>query len=142
MCRTRCGKPACHYAQDEGYEAWTLTFMSRGRRRVERIPKAWVEEVRQRVGAGRDFQQAVAEVLTANAELLLLARKQESKHPSLTYAYAPCAAAIRLDATVTRGALIDVVRQAKRDKAFLDSGCIGLALDGTGAERSQQSHRE
>ena len=80
MSRTRCGKPACHCAQDEGHEAWTLTFMSHGRRRVERIPKAWVEEVRQRVEAGRDFQQAVAEVLTANAELLILARKQESKH--------------------------------------------------------------
>jgi hypothetical protein len=80
MSRTRCGKPACHCAQDVGHEAWTLTFMSHGRRRVERIPKVWVEEVRQRVEAGRDFQQAVAEVLTANAELLILARKQESKH--------------------------------------------------------------
>jgi hypothetical protein len=48
----------------------------------------------------------------------------------------------RLDPTVTRGALIDVVRQAKRDKAFQDSGFIGLALDGTGAGRSQQSHCE
>ena len=53
--------------------------MSRGRR-GERIPKAWVEEVRQHVEAGQDFQEAVREVLTANAELLILARKQESKH--------------------------------------------------------------
>lgn len=53
--------------------------MSDGTPRVERIPKPWVEEVRQRVQAGRDFQNAVREVLTANAELLILARKQQSK---------------------------------------------------------------
>jgi hypothetical protein len=79
LSRTRCGKPSCHCAQEEGHEAWTLTFMSRGKRRVERIPKPWVDQVRQRVEAGRDFQEAVREVLTANAELLILARKQESK---------------------------------------------------------------
>jgi hypothetical protein len=50
--------------------------MSAGQRRVERIPKDWVEEVRRRVEAGREFQDAVREVLTANAELLVLWRKQ------------------------------------------------------------------
>lgn len=78
--RTRCGKPSCHCADGEGHEAWTLTFMSGGKRRVERIPKPWVDQVRQQVEAGRNFQEAVREVLTANAELLILARKQESKH--------------------------------------------------------------
>jgi Family of unknown function (DUF6788) len=77
--RTRCGKPSCHCAQGEGHEAWTLTFMSGGKRRVERIPKPWVEQVRQQVKDGREFLEAVREVLTANAELLILARKQESK---------------------------------------------------------------
>ncbi|MGD0790335.1 MAG: DUF6788 family protein [Terriglobales bacterium] len=79
LSRTRCGKPSCHCAKGEGHEAWTLTFMSRGKRRVERIPKPWVDQVRQQVEAGRDFQHALREVLTANAELLILARKQESK---------------------------------------------------------------
>ena len=60
--RTRCGKPSCHCAQGEGHEAWTLTFMSGGKRRVERIPKPWVEQVHQQVKAGRDFLQAVREV--------------------------------------------------------------------------------
>jgi uncharacterized NAD-dependent epimerase/dehydratase family protein len=55
--------------------------MSQGKQRVERIPRAWVEEVQQRVEAGRDFQNAVREVLTANAELLILSRKQRSKRP-------------------------------------------------------------
>lgn len=76
---TRCGKPSCHCAdpKDPGHSAWTLTFMSGGQRRVERIPKEWVELVAPRVRAGREFQDAVREVLTANAELLVLARKQK-----------------------------------------------------------------
>jgi hypothetical protein len=53
--------------------------MSDGKQRSEQIPKDWVEEVRQRVKAGREFQDAVREVLTANAELLILFRKQRSK---------------------------------------------------------------
>ena len=76
---TRCGKPTCHCAEGEGHPAWTLTFMSHGKRRVERIPREWIEEVRRRVEAGHQFQQALREVLAANAELLVLARKQRRK---------------------------------------------------------------
>jgi hypothetical protein len=50
--------------------------MVQGHRRVERIPRDWVEEVERRVAAGREFQDAVREVLAANAELLVLARQQ------------------------------------------------------------------
>ena len=75
---TRCGKPSCHCAQGEGHPAWSLTFMAAGKKRVERIPKDWVDGVRRRVQAGRAFQDALREVLTANAELLVLRRKQ---HP-------------------------------------------------------------
>jgi hypothetical protein len=46
----------------------------------------------------------------------------------------------RLDPATSRSALIDVVRQAKRGKAFQDCRFIGLALDGTGAGRSHNSH--
>ena len=77
---TRCGKPSCHCAEGEGHPAWTMTFMSHGKRRVERIPREWIEEVRRRVEAGHEFQNALREVLTANAELLVLARKQRRKH--------------------------------------------------------------
>jgi hypothetical protein len=76
---TRCGKPTCHCAQGEGHSAWSLTFMAAGKKRVERIPKDWVDDVRQRVAAGRAFQDALREVLTANAELLVLRRKQQSR---------------------------------------------------------------
>ena len=77
--RRKCGKPTCHCASGEGHSAWSLTFMANGKKRVERIPKEWVEEVRRRVGAGREFQDAVREVLTANAELLVLRRKQKAR---------------------------------------------------------------
>lgn len=75
--RTRCGKPSCHCAEGQGHEAWTFTFMSHGKRRVERIPKEWIEEVGRRVEAGHQLQDAVREILTANAELLILARQQQ-----------------------------------------------------------------
>ncbi|MBL8178495.1 MAG: hypothetical protein JNK48_27725 [Bryobacterales bacterium] len=80
---TRCGKPTCHCAQpnDPGHSTWTLTFMSNGRRRVERIPKAWAEQVQERLRAGRQFQDAVRDLLTTNAELLVLARKQKLDQP-------------------------------------------------------------
>ncbi|HUJ82011.1 MAG TPA: DUF6788 family protein [Candidatus Acidoferrales bacterium] len=78
--RTRCGKPSCHCAEGQGHEAWTFTFMSHGKRRVERIPKEWIDDVRPRVEAGREFLDAVREILTANAELLILARQQQPPH--------------------------------------------------------------
>lgn len=46
----------------------------------------------------------------------------------------------RLDPAPTRQALAQVVRRAKRNKAFADSRFIGLALDGTSAGRSEQAH--
>jgi len=76
---TRCGKPTCHCATGEGHAAWSLTFMADGKKRVERIPKDWVDDVRRRVAAGRAFQDALREVLTANAELLVLRRKQQPR---------------------------------------------------------------
>lgn len=76
---TRCGNPRCHCAREQGHEAWTLTFMVRGKRRVERIPRDWVGEVQRRVEAGREFQDAVREVLAANAQLLVLARQQRKR---------------------------------------------------------------
>jgi hypothetical protein len=76
MTRSRCGKCACHCAKGEGHPSWILTFMVDGKKRVERIPKEWVDEVRRRVEAGRQFKQAVAEVLAANAQLLALWRQQ------------------------------------------------------------------
>lgn len=76
LSHTRCGKPTCHCAQAPGHPVWSLTFMLDGKKHVERIPAELAEQVRQRVEAGREFQQAVREVFTINAQLLALAKKQ------------------------------------------------------------------
>lgn len=75
----RCGKVSCHCAGGEGHPVWSLTFMVNGRKRVERIPSDWAGQVRRRVAEGREFKQAVAEIFTANAELLVLGRKQQRR---------------------------------------------------------------
>ena len=72
----RCGKSNCHCAKEGGHPIWSLTYMAGGKKRVQHIPQHLVEEVRRRVEAGREFQDAVREVLVANVELLVLARKQ------------------------------------------------------------------
>jgi hypothetical protein len=58
---------------------WSLTFMVDGKKRVERIPTAWVEELRSLVADGRQYKNAVAEVFAINAQLLALWRKQNQK---------------------------------------------------------------
>jgi hypothetical protein len=61
---------------------WSLTFMVQGKKRVEQIPSPWVDGVRQRVDLGREFKEAVAELLVLNAELLVLERKQQPRKNS------------------------------------------------------------
>ena len=75
----RCGKPTCHCASGDGHPIWSLTFMVDGKKRVERIPTAWVEELRSLVAEGREYKNAVAEVFAINAQLLALWRKQNQK---------------------------------------------------------------
>jgi hypothetical protein len=53
--------------------------MVNGKKRVERIPAEWAEEVRRRVEAGRAFKEAWTEILVANAELLVLERRQRGR---------------------------------------------------------------
>jgi hypothetical protein len=75
----RCGKPGCHCSdpKDPGHSFWTLTYMVQAKKRTLHIPKDLVDEVRLRVQAGREFQDAVREILAANAELLKLSRQQK-----------------------------------------------------------------
>jgi hypothetical protein len=75
----RCGSPSCHCARDpKGHPLWSLTFMVNGKKRVERIPDEWVEQIRPLVEQGREFKDAVAEVLAANAQLLTMYRQQSA----------------------------------------------------------------
>ena len=34
----RCGKPTCHCAEGQGHPQWQLTYMERGKKRVQTIP--------------------------------------------------------------------------------------------------------
>lgn len=59
--------------------------MAGGKKRVETVPALWLDAIRPRVEAGRHFKEAAAELLLANAELLVLARNQRprsSRHPA------------------------------------------------------------
>jgi hypothetical protein len=76
---TRCGKPNCHCATGAGHPNWTLSYMLDRKPRVEHIPRGMAEDIRARVEAGRAVQDAVREVLAANVQLLVLARKQRRK---------------------------------------------------------------
>jgi hypothetical protein len=53
--------------------------MVHGTKQVLHVPAEWVDEIRRRVEAGHAFQDAVREVLAANAQLLALARKQRRR---------------------------------------------------------------
>jgi hypothetical protein len=79
QCFRKCGKASCRCACGPGHPIWLLTYMAEGRKRVERIPEAWVEEVRRRVGLGREFREKLTEILIANAELLVLWRRQQKQ---------------------------------------------------------------
>ena len=76
LSHSRCGKPSCHCADGKGHPIWSLTFMLDGQKHVERIPPDWVDSVRLRVEQARQFKEAVAEIFTANAQLLALQRDQ------------------------------------------------------------------
>jgi RNA polymerase-interacting CarD/CdnL/TRCF family regulator len=52
-----------------------------GKKRTMHVPKEWLEDVGARVQAGREFLDAVREVLAANAQLLALARQQRLPKP-------------------------------------------------------------
>jgi len=79
LASVRCGKPTCHCAQGRGHPQWTLTFMVEGTKRVEHIPQAWVAEVQRYVDAGRQFKDALTEVFTLNAQLLVLRKRQRTQ---------------------------------------------------------------
>lgn len=56
--------------------------MAKGKKRVERIPQEWVEQIRPLVVQARNFKDAVAEVFATNAQLLALWREQSTPRKS------------------------------------------------------------
>jgi len=50
-----------------------------GKKRVERIPSDWIEDIRPLVEDGRQYKNAVAELFALNAQLMTLWRQQTQK---------------------------------------------------------------
>jgi len=73
----RCGKPNCRCADGPGHSQWSITFSRAGRRRVEHVPREWVEEVERAAIETRAYIDAVREVMAINLELLAQTRRQE-----------------------------------------------------------------
>src|ERR1700682_5586600 len=63
----RCGKPNCRCVDGEGHPVWSLTFRVDGRKRVERIPDEWVQQIRPLVEQGRDCRGLCRQLPTAGA---------------------------------------------------------------------------
>ena len=61
---------------------WTLTYSVSGRRHVEFIPDMLVPMIAPWVEEGRAYREALREIMTLNAQLLTLWRKQQrTGHP-------------------------------------------------------------
>lgn len=73
----RCGKPNCHCADGRGHPMWCLTYTVGGKKKVEPIPEAWVQQLQPMVDGGRELLSAVRALLTANAELLAMYRREQ-----------------------------------------------------------------
>lgn len=58
---------------------WQLTFMVDGKKRVQSIPKEWVDQILPLVERGREYKDAVAELFAINAQLLALWLKDKKK---------------------------------------------------------------
>ncbi len=71
----RCGNSNCRCASGDGHESWSWTFMLDGKKQVEHVPADKLEEIQRRIEQGREFQDAVREVLQANARLIVLERQ-------------------------------------------------------------------
>lgn len=73
----RCGRPNCHCATGRGHPLWSVTFSRQGKRRVEHVPREWVEELEQAVLETQAYLDAIREVMAINLELLAQTRRQE-----------------------------------------------------------------
>lgn len=73
----RCGRPKCHCAAGRGHPQWSITLSRCGHRRVERVPREWVEELERAALETQAYLDAIREVMAINLELLARTRRQE-----------------------------------------------------------------
>jgi hypothetical protein len=72
----RCGKSNCHCRDGEGHLQWSVTFCRNGKKRVERVPIGWVEELKKAVLQTQTYLDAIHELMAINLELLAQTREQ------------------------------------------------------------------
>lgn len=72
----RCGRPNCHCAGGRGHPLWSITFSRKGERRVERVPREWVEDLERAALQTQAYLDAIREVMAINVELLAQTRRQ------------------------------------------------------------------
>lgn len=74
----RCGKAGCHCASGEGHALWTLTYSSAGEKTVLPVPAGELAALQPLVVRGREYRDALAELLAINAQLVRLWFRQQS----------------------------------------------------------------
>jgi hypothetical protein len=81
MTTLKCGKESCRCMGETGHrhKSWALTYMSDGKKVVRHIPADLVDYVQQKVTKGKEFRKDLNQVFVANADLLILRRKQQKK---------------------------------------------------------------
>jgi len=78
MTTLRCGKQSCHCMKEgQRHTAWELTYMSEGKKEVRHIPADLVDYVQEKVAKGKEFREVLNQVFVANADLLILRKKQQ-----------------------------------------------------------------
>jgi len=77
LVQTICWREIKQLCRWSGHPMRCLTYTVGGKKKVEPVPKAWVEQLQPMVDSGREMLSAVRELLTANAELLALYRDQQ-----------------------------------------------------------------
>ncbi len=75
--RRSCGKATCRCASGLGHPQWVLTFSVRGTKHVQALPADAVPALRPLIERGRDYRDAVSELLAINAQLVSLWRQRE-----------------------------------------------------------------
>ena len=77
--RRRCGKSNCRCSAGAGHLQWSVTLCQHGKKRVERVPLEWVEDLENAVLETQAYLDAVKEVMAINLELLAQTRAQRQQ---------------------------------------------------------------
>ena len=72
-----CGKANCRCSFGEGHPRWSLDFSYQGKKQTEILPESIALEVESLVEQGRQYREAIMELLAINLQLFRMWHKQE-----------------------------------------------------------------